>query len=161
PAALPPHRRGRDGEARGLPGRHGRHTGPGEDQDDEARRQGNDSGRRAPLCRRERQHHRLGERDGTVRHDLRQPGRRSAAPALARLAFPARNTTSGPTPGRSRAPLDGSTPERNVSGPPTGSSSVSMKPTGYSTVSPYLIVAGAQRVVDFLRRTFDGQELRR
>jgi PhnB protein len=36
-----------------------------------------------------------------------------------------------------------------------------MKPTGYSTVSPYLIVAGAQRVVDFLRRTFDGQELRR
>ena len=35
------------------------------------------------------------------------------------------------------------------------------KPSGYSTVSPYLIVAGAQRVVDFLRQTFDGQELRR
>ncbi len=35
------------------------------------------------------------------------------------------------------------------------------KPAGYSTVSPYLIVAGAQRVVDFLRRTFEGQELRR
>jgi hypothetical protein len=28
-------------------------------------------------------------------------------------------------------------------------------------VSPYLIVAGAQRVVDFLRRAFDGQKLRR
>ena len=35
------------------------------------------------------------------------------------------------------------------------------KPAGYSTVSPYLIVSGAQRVVDFLRRTFEGQELRR
>jgi PhnB protein len=35
------------------------------------------------------------------------------------------------------------------------------KPSGYSTVSPYLIVAGAQQVVDFLRQAFDGRELRR
>jgi uncharacterized glyoxalase superfamily protein PhnB len=38
---------------------------------------------------------------------------------------------------------------------------VPTKPAGYSTVSPYLIVAGAQRVVDFLWGTFEGQELRR
>lgn len=35
------------------------------------------------------------------------------------------------------------------------------KPDGYSTVSPYLIAAGAQRVVDFLHATFDATELRR
>jgi PhnB protein len=35
------------------------------------------------------------------------------------------------------------------------------KPDGYSTVSPYLISRGAQRVVDFLEAAFDGTELRR
>ena len=36
-----------------------------------------------------------------------------------------------------------------------------MKPEGYSTVSPYLVVAGAQRVIDFLKQAFDATELRR
>jgi PhnB protein len=35
------------------------------------------------------------------------------------------------------------------------------KPRGYSTVSPYLIAAGAQRVIDFLKQTFQATELRR
>ena len=37
----------------------------------------------------------------------------------------------------------------------------SYKPQGYSTVSPYLIVDGASRTIDFLVRTFDAVELRR
>jgi PhnB protein len=37
----------------------------------------------------------------------------------------------------------------------------SPKPSGYSTVSPYLIAAGAQAVIDFLKRTFVAEELRR
>ena len=37
----------------------------------------------------------------------------------------------------------------------------SFKPTGYSTVAPYLIAAGAQRVIDFLKQTFGARELRR
>lgn len=36
-----------------------------------------------------------------------------------------------------------------------------MKPEGYSTVSPYLIAAGAQRVVDFMKASFNAIELRR
>jgi PhnB protein len=36
-----------------------------------------------------------------------------------------------------------------------------MKPDGYSTVSPYLVVSGAQRVIDFLTETFDATPLRR
>lgn len=35
------------------------------------------------------------------------------------------------------------------------------KPRGYSTVSPYLIVEGASRTIDFLVRVFDAVELRR
>lgn len=35
------------------------------------------------------------------------------------------------------------------------------KPDGYSTVSPYLIVAGASATIDFLKRVFDAVELRR
>ncbi len=35
------------------------------------------------------------------------------------------------------------------------------KPLGYSTVSPYLIAAGAQAVIDFLKRAFGAEELRR
>lgn len=35
------------------------------------------------------------------------------------------------------------------------------KPDGYSTVSPYLIVEGAQRVIDFLVEAFGASELRR
>ena len=37
----------------------------------------------------------------------------------------------------------------------------SYKPEGYSTVSPYLIAAGAQAVIDFLKKAFDARELRR
>jgi PhnB protein len=36
-----------------------------------------------------------------------------------------------------------------------------MKPNGYSTVSPYLVAAGAQRVIDFAKTAFDATELRR
>jgi uncharacterized glyoxalase superfamily protein PhnB len=35
------------------------------------------------------------------------------------------------------------------------------KPEGYSSVSVYLVVNGAQRVIDFLKKTFDAAELRR
>lgn len=38
---------------------------------------------------------------------------------------------------------------------------ISYKPAGYSTVSPYLIVKDAQRVVDFLQSVFDATEMRR
>lgn len=37
----------------------------------------------------------------------------------------------------------------------------SHKPRGYTTVSPYLIVNGASRTIDFLVRAFDAVELRR
>ena len=37
----------------------------------------------------------------------------------------------------------------------------SSKPAGYSAVSPYLVIKGAQQVVDFLKKTFDATELRR
>jgi PhnB protein len=39
--------------------------------------------------------------------------------------------------------------------------SISWKPAGYASVSPYLVVSGAQRVVEFLKQTFDATELRR
>lgn len=39
--------------------------------------------------------------------------------------------------------------------------SMSYKPEGYSTVSPYLIVDGASRTIEFLVRTFDAIEVRR
>lgn len=39
--------------------------------------------------------------------------------------------------------------------------SASTKPEGYSTVSPYLIAAGAQQVIDFLKKAFGARELRR
>jgi uncharacterized glyoxalase superfamily protein PhnB len=35
------------------------------------------------------------------------------------------------------------------------------KPDGYSTVSPYLIVSGAQAVIDFVTKTFGATALRR
>ena len=35
------------------------------------------------------------------------------------------------------------------------------KPESYSSVSPYLVVAGAQEVIDFLKATFGATELRR
>jgi uncharacterized glyoxalase superfamily protein PhnB len=35
------------------------------------------------------------------------------------------------------------------------------KPEGYTSASPYLIVDGAQTVIDFLMRTFDAVPLRR
>jgi PhnB protein len=37
----------------------------------------------------------------------------------------------------------------------------SHKPRSYTTVSPYLVVAGAQRVIEFLKQTFDATDLRR
>lgn len=39
--------------------------------------------------------------------------------------------------------------------------SVQSKPEGYSSVSPYLVVGGAQRVIDFLKQAFGATELRR
>ena len=39
--------------------------------------------------------------------------------------------------------------------------SVPKKPEGYSSVSVYLVVDGAQRVIDFLKKAFDAIELRR
>ena len=39
--------------------------------------------------------------------------------------------------------------------------SVPHKPAGYNSVSVYLIVEGAQRVIDFLKKAFDATELRR
>jgi len=39
--------------------------------------------------------------------------------------------------------------------------SLPKKPEGYSSVSPYLVTQGAQRVIDFLKKTFDATELRR
>ena len=35
------------------------------------------------------------------------------------------------------------------------------KPDGYSSVSAYVVADGAQRVIDFLKKTFDATELRR
>lgn len=35
------------------------------------------------------------------------------------------------------------------------------KPEGYNTVSPYLIVDGAERTIQFLKEAFDAVELRR
>ena len=35
------------------------------------------------------------------------------------------------------------------------------KPQGYNDVSVYIVTDGAQRVVDFLKKTFDAEELRR
>ena len=35
------------------------------------------------------------------------------------------------------------------------------KPSGYNSLSPYLVVNGAQRMIDFLKKVFDAQELRR
>lgn len=35
------------------------------------------------------------------------------------------------------------------------------KPAGYTSVSAYVMVDGAQRVIDFLKQTFDAEELRR
>ncbi|HEX8430680.1 MAG TPA: VOC family protein [Longimicrobium sp.] len=37
----------------------------------------------------------------------------------------------------------------------------SYKPEGYNSASPYLIVAGADRAMDFLARAFDAVEMRR
>jgi len=38
---------------------------------------------------------------------------------------------------------------------------MSHKPEAYNTVSPYLIVDGASRTIDFVKRAFDAVELRR
>src|SRR5690606_41770462 len=38
---------------------------------------------------------------------------------------------------------------------------VNWKPQGYTSVAPYLIVDGAQELIDFLRETFDAKQLPR
>ena len=38
---------------------------------------------------------------------------------------------------------------------------IGYRPSGYSTVSPYLVVAGADATIAFLARVFDAEELRR
>lgn len=38
---------------------------------------------------------------------------------------------------------------------------VAWKPEGYSSLSPYLVVEGAQRVIEFLQEAFNAVELRR
>ena len=35
------------------------------------------------------------------------------------------------------------------------------RPSGYNAVSPYLVVAGAQRMIDFVKTAFGAKELRR
>jgi uncharacterized glyoxalase superfamily protein PhnB len=37
----------------------------------------------------------------------------------------------------------------------------SFKPSSYNSVSPYFVVDGAQRFIDFLKEVFDAKELRR
>jgi uncharacterized glyoxalase superfamily protein PhnB len=37
----------------------------------------------------------------------------------------------------------------------------SFKPDGYNSVSPYFIIEGAQRMIDFLEKLFNAKELRR
>lgn len=37
----------------------------------------------------------------------------------------------------------------------------SWKPEGYSAVTPYFIVAGAERFIEFVKRCFDAEELER
>lgn len=39
--------------------------------------------------------------------------------------------------------------------------SKSYKPEGYNSVSPYLIVSGADATINFLKRVFDAEEIRR
>ena len=39
--------------------------------------------------------------------------------------------------------------------------SLSYKPAGYTSVSVYMVVQGAQRVIDFLKKAFGATELRR
>jgi PhnB protein len=36
-----------------------------------------------------------------------------------------------------------------------------MKPKNYSTISPYLVVNGAEQVIDFIKEVFEATELRR
>jgi uncharacterized glyoxalase superfamily protein PhnB len=43
----------------------------------------------------------------------------------------------------------------------TNRTSTSYKPTGYTSVAPYLIVPDAARTIDFLVQTFDAEPLRR
>jgi PhnB protein len=38
---------------------------------------------------------------------------------------------------------------------------ISYKPQGYASVSVYIMANGAQRVIDFLKQTFDAQQTRR
>jgi PhnB protein len=46
-------------------------------------------------------------------------------------------------------------------GEESASMTATFKPDDYTSVSPYLLVQGAQRVIDFLKQAFDAKELRR
>ncbi|MDF2684819.1 MAG: hypothetical protein K0R47_6009, partial [Brevibacillus sp.] len=35
------------------------------------------------------------------------------------------------------------------------------KPSGYNSISPYFVVNGAQKMIDFLKKLFNANELRR
>ena len=35
------------------------------------------------------------------------------------------------------------------------------KPEGYNSVSPYMVIGGAQKMIDLLKQIFNGQELRK
>ena len=38
---------------------------------------------------------------------------------------------------------------------------MTFKPQGYNSVSPYVVVSGAERLIDFLGRVFDARVMRR
>jgi PhnB protein len=52
-------------------------------------------------------------------------------------------------------------PTRKAALPKTRKTGRRSKPNGYNSVSPYLVVAGAQRVIDFLKQAFGATGLRR
>ena len=51
--------------------------------------------------------------------------------------------------------------ERDMDRPATRRMTVEHRPQGYSTVSPYLVVDGAEATIAFLARVFGAEELRR
>jgi PhnB protein len=79
--------------------------------------------------------------------------KRAPAKKAAAKAAPARRarTKSRKTAPRKAAPRKAA-PTGRKRGP---------KPHGYTTVSPYLVIAGAQRVIDFLKQAFGATDLRR
>lgn len=60
-----------------------------------------------------------------------------------------------------RARAAKTTRKRKVAADRTRKTARGHKPSGYNTVSPYLVVAGAQGVIDFLKQAFGARGLRR